>query len=442
MSAPPRLRVAIVGGGIGGLALAAAISHLEVDYAIQVDIYEAAAKMTQVGAGITLWPRGWEILKDLGMENDLAASISPGQELPSQRKPRLAFCCEKSDNANNVAICNLTFPGGSLAFHRADVQQVLLKHISSRVHVHLNRRLIEHYESTDGVQLRFKNGDSATCDLLIGADGVNSVVRKGLLAKVHNLSEAEAAEEARPLWSGTIVYRSLIDSDAIKRDIPDHPSLMKPMVYCGKRKHVVSYPVSQGKLINIVAFVTEPEKEGTYLEGPAVINPSSDVVSSFYAHWSKEVKCITDNMINSSRWAVETVKPLDQYAVGRVVVLGDAAHAMPTHLGNGAGQAIEDGYILANILAKASKQGTIDVEKITTIYNAIRQPFGNFAAKASLDQGRHYEFSAAEFDDIAEGDPVSQERLLDLDKKISEGWKWTWDSSISGDLQRAMAMVK
>lgn len=142
----------------------------------------------------------------------------------------LAFCCEKSDNADNVAICDLSFPGGSLSFHRADVQQVLLKHISSRVRVHLNRRLIEHYESTDGVQLRFKSGDSATCDLLIGADGVNSVVRKGLLAKVHNLSEAEAAEAARPLWSGTIVYRSLIDNDAIKREIPDHPSLMKPMV--------------------------------------------------------------------------------------------------------------------------------------------------------------------------------------------------------------------
>lgn len=77
------------GGGIGGLALAAAISSLEVDSAIQVDIYEAAAKMTQVGAGITLWPRGWEILKDLGMENDLAAYISPGQELPSQRTPSM-----------------------------------------------------------------------------------------------------------------------------------------------------------------------------------------------------------------------------------------------------------------------------------------------------------------------------------------------------------------
>lgn len=142
----------------------------------------------------------------------------------------LAFCYKKSDNADNITIADLTFPGGSLSFHRADVQQVLLKHISSRVHVHLNRRLIEHYETTDGVQLKFKNGDSATCDLLIGADGVNSVVRKGLLAKVYNLNEAEAAEEARPLWSGTIVYRSLIESDAIKREIPDHPCLMKPMV--------------------------------------------------------------------------------------------------------------------------------------------------------------------------------------------------------------------
>ena len=74
------------GGGIGGLALAVAISHLKVDETVCVDIYEAAAKITQVGAGITLWPRGWEILKDLGLEDDLAAYVNPGQELPSRKK--------------------------------------------------------------------------------------------------------------------------------------------------------------------------------------------------------------------------------------------------------------------------------------------------------------------------------------------------------------------
>ncbi|KAF9483653.1 FAD/NAD(P)-binding domain-containing protein [Pholiota conissans] len=441
MSAPPKLCLAIVGGGIGGLALAVAISRLKIEETVCVDIYEAAAKLTQVGAGITLWPRGWEILKDLGLEDDLAAYVNPGQELPSRKKRGLAFCLRKSDSADNVMISDMSFPGGSVAIHRADVQQVLLNHISPRVCIHLNKRLVSHFESANGVQLTFKDGTTASCDLLVGADGVNSVVRKGLLAKAYNLSEAKAAEEARPLWTGTIVYRSLISSDVIKHQIPEHPCLKKPMVYCGKNKHIVSYPVSQGKLINIVAFVSWPEKEGTFLEGPAVINPTSDVVSSFFTNWSAEVKCITDNMVQPSRWAIETVKPLDKYAVGRVAVLGDAAHAMPTHLGNGAGQAIEDGYILAHILTKASQSGPLNTEKVASLYTTIRQPFGNFAAKASMIQGHHYEFSTPDFNDVGDGDSVSRERLLAVEKRITDGWEWTWNSSIRGDLQRALEVA-
>ncbi|KAF9483664.1 FAD/NAD(P)-binding domain-containing protein [Pholiota conissans] len=442
MDTPPQLRLAIIGGGIGGLSLASCLSHLKVDEQIQIDVYEAAPKMIQVGAGISLCPRGWEILKQLGLEDGLAAYMNPGQELPSHKNPRIAWCYKKSDNAENeVLISNLLFPGGFTTLYRTDIQQVLLAHISLRVRIHLNMRLVSHCESRNEVQLQFQNGETATCDLLVGADGINSVVRKGLLAKAHNLSNEQATEAARPLWTGTFVYRSLIKSNVIKREFPNHSGLTKPMMYCGKNKHVVSCPVSQGKLINILAFVSDPEKESTVLNGPAVINPTSDVVSSFFANWSKEVKCITDNMVKPSRWAIEIVKPLEKYAIGRVAILGDAAHAMPMHLGNGAGQAIEDAYILANILAKAAKQGSIDAEKTTSIYSAIRQPFGNFAANVSVLQGHYYEFSTPDFNDVAEGNVVSAGRLSTLEKKIADGWEWTWNSSIGGDLQRAMAMI-
>ncbi|KAF9478843.1 salicylate hydroxylase [Pholiota conissans] len=441
MDTTPKLRLAIVGGGIGGLALAVALSHMKIDQEIQVDIYESAARITQVGAGITFWPRTWEILKDLGMEDDLVAYMNPGQELPSKMNPKLALCYRKSDGGHNIMISDMAFPGGSITFHRADVQQVLLKHISSRVRIYLSKRLASYHEFPDGIQLRFKDGESAICDMLIGADGINSVVRKGFLKKVYNLSEPEATEAVRPLWSGTVVYRSLIDSNAIRRSMPNHPTLGKPMTYCGKHKHIITYPVSQGRLINTLAFVSDPHAEAIHFEGPSIINPSLDNVSSFFKHWSKEVRCITDHMTKPSRWGVEMVRPLETYSVGRITLLGDAAHAMTTHLANGASQAIEDAYILAHILAKASTQGIFSPEKIGAIYSTIRQPFSNAVAKASLEQGRYYEFSTAEFEDVAEGDAVSQERLRGLAKEIHDRMEWMWNSSISGDVQSALSMA-
>ncbi|KJA17341.1 hypothetical protein HYPSUDRAFT_1023379 [Hypholoma sublateritium FD-334 SS-4] len=424
MSDHPKLCIGIVGGGIGGLALAVALTRLNTTDTLQVDIYESAAKLTQVGAGITIWPRGWEIIRELGLEDSLAAYICPGQEIAKDNQERIGFIYRKSDHPENAVMCDLKFRGGSLSFHRADVQQVFLAHISPSVRVHLNRRLVSYRESDGKMQLSFKNGETAACDLLIGADGVNSA----------------AIREARPLWTGTIVYRSVIESDIIRREISDHPCLVKPLVYCGKNKHVVSYPISAGKLINVVGFVSDPTKEGTFLEGPAVMSSTPDVVSSFFTGWSEEVKCIINNMSNPLRWAIEVVKPLDKYGYGRVALLGDSAHAMPVHLGNGAGQAMEDAYILAHLLHEASKHPKIDVANLVRVYSAVRQPFGNFAARASLEQGRLYEFT--ELDDVREGDVLAPEMLTRLGERIADGWRWTWDSSVKGDLQRALSMLQ
>ncbi|KAF8966624.1 FAD/NAD(P)-binding domain-containing protein [Flammula alnicola] len=445
MNTVPKLRLAIVGGGIGGLTLAVAISRLNIDKFIQVDIYEAAAKLTQVGAGISLWPRGWEILKDLGLDDDLAPHIILVRRFRRKivHQVRLSFVItvRKSDHKEDVYITDLIFPGGMLSFHRADVQDVLLKHISSSVQTHLDRRLTGYQESDNGIKLFFKNGETATCDLLVGADGINSAVRREFLAKENNLHGAEAITNARPVWTGTVIYRSMIDSEVIKRQAPNHPSLATPMVYCGKSKHVISYPISRGKLINIGAFVSEPEKEGSLLDGPAVTNSTTDDIASHFVNWSEEVQCVIMNMDNPSRWAIETVKPLDKYALGRSLVKVSRpdivkAHAMPPHLGNGAGQAIEDAYVLANVLAKAVQQGHVDISKITGIYSAIRQPFGNFAANTSRNQGLRYEFGSPGFEDVKEGDTLSPERLSALGESVGEGWKWTWNSSIAEDLRR------
>lgn len=441
MSASPKLRLAIVGGGIGGLTLAVALSHLRLDEFLHVDIYESAVKLTQVGAGIGVFPRAWEVLKDLGMAADLEARMAPSPlGIP---KPKLAFSFRKSDERNGFPFFDLIIPGEYATYHRADLQEILLNHISSFVQCHLNHRLVNYNESKEEIELEFKNGETASCDILVGADGINSVVRKVFLARIHGLdsSSEEAATNSAPVWSGTSVYRGLVDSELIKRELPNHSALTTPLMYCGKNKHIVTYPVSQGRLINIVPFVSELEKEGSALRGPAIEEANLQDFVHLFAGWEDEVQCLIKNMNKVSRWAVQTVKPLDTHATERVILLGDAAHAMTPHLGSGAGQAIEDAYVFANLLDKLLRQGSRDIRRASNAYTAIRRPIARSFVVGSRDQGIRYEFNAPGFEDIQEGDAVPPERLRKLGKSIEEGWELPWKHSVRDDLQRALDIL-
>jgi len=129
---------------------------------------------------------------------------------------------------------SMTYQGGHSTYHRADLQEILLNHVSSSVQCHLNHRLVNYkpLKGARGIELEFKNGETASCDILIGADGINSVVRKVFLADKRGIdsSSEEALTNAAPLWSGTSVYRGLVDSEVIRREIPNHRALMTPMI--------------------------------------------------------------------------------------------------------------------------------------------------------------------------------------------------------------------
>ncbi|KAF9553097.1 FAD/NAD(P)-binding domain-containing protein [Agrocybe pediades] len=438
-----KLRVAIVGSGIGGLAMGVALSKLGLVDVIQIDVYESTSKLVQVGAGITIWPRAWEILQNMGLESSLTQRFPPDQRPPRRDELRTGFIIRKGDMKEGVPIIDVHIPGGSVSFHRADVQDALLEHVLPSVNTHLSHRLQRYRHIGDNeIELEFRNGRKCVCDLLIGADGINSAVRRTMLAERQKWTEEETYAKSRPLWTGTIVYRSLIDSEIVRGECPNHTALTKPIVYAGKDKHIVAYPISQGRLVYVIPFLSDPEKEGTYLDGPPVVEVSDDDFAPQFAAWENEVQVLIKNMVKPSRWAIQTVAPLDTYVSDsrNVLLLGDAAHAMPPHLGNGAGQAIEGAWILANLFAKASRMGNIDVPKITEIYDLVRQPFGNFAAAASNRQGHFYELNCPGFEDVKDGEALPQHKLDELASFIEDGWSWTWGSA-NDDLEKALNML-
>ncbi|KAF8804176.1 FAD/NAD(P)-binding domain-containing protein [Phlegmacium glaucopus] len=442
------LRVAIIGGGIGGLTLAVALSRIQpsIDLinAVQIDIYEASSELTQIGAGITLWPRAWNILEQLGLKPSLLDHLAPGQQVPNRDdEPRLAFQFRKSDQENGASIHDLIISGAALSFHRAVVQEILLNHLSASIRCHLSSRLTSYDEIPESTSIRlvFEDGKTTTCDLLIGVDGIKSIVRKKFVAD-HHSTEFGPVPNADPMWSGTFAYRGMVESKVVAEKMPNHRVLTTPVVYCGKNKHVVAYPILQGRVVNVVGYLSDLRKEGAVYDGPSFVDVSKDDVIPIFDKWEEEVRVLIEHMDKPSRWAIHAIEPLTSYASGSVVLLGDAAHAMTPHQGNGTGQAIEDAYILAHLLSKAIRDG-IPISAVTKVYDDIRQPFGNFVQSASRSHGLLYEFNAPGFEDVQELDnSLSSDRLAKLGQLITSEWEYAWLTSAEGDCQKALAMLE
>ncbi|KAI3615121.1 salicylate hydroxylase [Moniliophthora roreri] len=439
-----KLRIAIVGGGIGGLTCAVALKKCQ---NIELNLYEAAAQIAEIGAGITVWPRTWKILKAMGMEESLVKGL---KEKPND-EPKIAFTFRKSDQRDGYTFhqiringkesdlttygtCFSSFhtAGGNYNFHRKDIQQALLEQVPPFCDVHLQHRVVECEELPDGVKIRFANGKSAMCDMVIGADGIKSVVRR----HVRHVSSSDNGV----VYTGTVAFRGLVPREKLAELHPGHRTLEEPVNYCGKDRHIVVYPISQGRIVNVVAFYSRPWDEGKPLPGPEVRNATLEEVLEVYAGWEQEVQDLLNCIENPTCWAIQELRPLDSYISGRALLLGDAAHAMTPHLGAGAGQAMEDAYILGEIMAR-SPCTISDIPRILKIYDSIRQPFANYILTTARTQGLYYEFNAPGFHDVKkQGHSLTEEQKLTLKEKYTEHWSWV-STSVDEDHRRAVAML-
>jgi salicylate hydroxylase len=358
--------IIIAGAGIGGLTAALALAAR----GFQVTLLEKSDRLEEVGAGLQLSPNASRVLIDLG----LLPRLEPVAIAPD------AVCMMSASSGGEVARLPLGADAAARAgapywvIHRADLQAALAAEVRATPAIEL--RLGWHFDSVtvepDGVTVAAGNGLSRhqlPAAALIGADGIWSAVRN------------QSFPEAQPRFSGLIAWRGTFDASRL----PPDQTPRQVRLWMGADAHLVVYPISAGRQINIVAIITDSwNRPGWSAPGdPAEIRarfPSS--------HWPPAARTLIDTVEGWRRWALFTMKDGGVWSKGPVALLGDASHGMLPFAAQGAGMAIEDAAVLAACLGPASEP--VAVPAALQRYAALRQPRVSRVQQTARQNGQFY----------------------------------------------------
>ena len=271
----------------------------------------------------------------------------------------------------------------------------------------------------------FTDGSEHRCDLLIAADGIKSSIRDHVLQGLgHPL--------AAPRFSGTCAYRGMIDSQQLRaayraRGVDEH-LVDVPQMYLGRDAHILTFPVKQGRLINVVAFTSDRSRpDPTWPKDcPWVRNATQEEMLAAFTDWGDAARVLLECIPAPTLWALHELEELPGYVHGRVGLIGDAAHAMLPHQGAGAGQGLEDAWLLARLLADPQVLASRP-QAVLEAYDAIRRPRACRVQRTSWEAGELYELR----------DPVVADNEQMLGKTLAERFEWLWEHDMQSDLQQA-----
>ena len=309
--APPRpFRIAIIGGGIGGLYTALSIQHHTKEQDVQIDVFEQASEFKEIGAGVGLAVNAARLVHNIGLGDQL-------NEIAGRRNG-IWIDFLRSDNGKRILAIETNDKEKirQSPISRSDLLDLLRHTIEDReaANLHNKKRFTKVDDEGDHVTVHFEDSTTAVADLVVACDGIHSATRAQFF-------------QDKPIYSGQIAYRATIPTVEIEDWWPhDTYSVM----WAGKHKHFLTFPISANKTLNIVAFANAKAQDAEKIEESWVATCERKDVEEDYASFEPNVQRLISLMPDQpSKWRINDREPLNQwsYMGGKVILLGDAAHA-------------------------------------------------------------------------------------------------------------------
>jgi len=318
--AESRPDVVVLGGGIGGLFAANAL----IAQGLRVSVFEQAPALGEVGAGVFLTPNSVRQLERVGLGQAVekrGARVGSGSRYFRQDGTVIA----------PVQVTDSSGWNATFGMHRADLIEILASALPADV-VHVGHRCMAFEQDAETARLSFENGVVVESGLVIAADGIHSTLRPYVFPP------------SRPVFSGSVAYRGVLAHESVQDWAAD-----AWMMWLGKGKHFLTFPMRAGTLINFVGFVPADDEMKESWSAPG----DPDALRREFSGWDSRIESLLQKVQATFRSALYDREPLPTWTRGRLTLLGDAAHPMLPHLGQGANQSIEDGMALATILGRA-----------------------------------------------------------------------------------------
>ena len=394
----PSRTIFVAGAGIGGLTASLALAAR----GFRVVVLEKAERLEEAGAGLQLSPNASRVLVDLGLQPRLWRAVVPD-----------AISVMSARSGGEVARLPLgeaaTRAAGApyWVVHRADLQAALQAQVND--HPDIELRLGCQFENTvahaKGLTIVQRSGMTRQQDVataLVGADGIWSAVRHHLFPKV------------QPQFTGLIAWRGTLEATQLPREYTSP----RVQLWMGPDAHLVTYPISAARQINVVAVVP-----GTWNRpGWSAPGEANELKTAFgSSHWPATARMMVGAVDDWRKWALFTVPDGGQWSAGAIALLGDAVHAMLPFAAQGAGMAIEDAAVLAKCLGEAG-ESTAAIAAALKHYGRLRRPRVTRVQRAARRAGRIYHLTgpmASARDFIIR--KMGTERLL-----ARQDWIYNW----------------
>jgi salicylate hydroxylase len=436
----PNHPIAIVGGGLGGLALAIGL----LKHGIHVHIYEAAAEFAEIGAGVAFGPNSTRALALIDQE--LIEGYKKHATFNEDRERDHTFISIRwgvdeerkapenvgKDVGNGAKAGDLIWhlddkwaPEGATklgvrtrsCIHRARLLDVLVSLLPAGI-ASFGKSFESLETQPDGtIKLQFEDRTTAMASAVIGCDGIKSKVRSHVCG-----SDIDAT------YVGEYAYRAMVPKAEAEKALGAELA-RNGQLYCGYGAYIVTYPVEHGEFTNMVAIPHELGDAWSWDHQEWTVPATTDEFVRKYQGWIPALVDVFKRHCQPMKWALFNLQHDAPYFKGRVCLLGDSAHAATPHLGAGAGMAMEDAYILSNLIAAV--KGSDDIESAFTAYDEVRRPRTQKLIELSRLSGLIIEFLMPDV-----GDDVRKVR-----EKYEEWYQWLWHEDLEAQLETAKGLL-